>query len=71
MVLLEVEEKLKKIMTREISLFALYKDEFSSMRKLVLEKEWISLQRSFEAIQNVSNEIEIALQALFTETEWR
>jgi hypothetical protein len=60
MVMLEIEEKLKKIMTHEISLFSLYKDEFNKMVNLVMEKEWITLQRSFDAVQNISNEIEKA-----------
>ena len=60
MVLLEIEEKLKKIMTKEISLFSIYKDEFSKMKSLVMTKEWIKLQRSFESVQNISNEIENA-----------
>jgi len=60
MVLLEIEEKLKKIMTHEISLFSLYKEEFNKMKNMVLQKEWISLQRSFESVQNISTEIENA-----------
>ena len=60
MVLFEIEEKLKKIMTHEISLFSSYREEFDKMKQLVLEKEWIFLQRSFEVMQNISNEIEDA-----------
>ena len=60
MVLFEIEEKLKKIMTHEISLFSMYKEEFSKMKSLVMEKEWIPLQRSFETVQNISNRIEVA-----------
>lgn len=58
MVLLEVEEKLKKIMTNEISLFSLYKEEFNKMKNLVMQKDWITLQKSFEVVENLSINIE-------------
>lgn len=60
MVLLEIEEKLKNIMTREISLFSIYKEEFGKMKSLVTEKKWVPLQRSFEIVRNISEKIESA-----------
>lgn len=58
MVLFEIEEQLKKVMTQEISLFSLYKDEFNKMKNLVMEKDWIPLQRSFETMLDISKRIE-------------
>lgn len=60
MELLEIEEKLLKIMTHEISLFSIYKEEFYKMKQMVLEKNWVSLERLFSAVENISLEIENA-----------
>ena len=46
MVPLEIEEKLRKTMTQEISLFSLYKEEFNNIRKYIMKKEWFLLQHS-------------------------
>ena len=58
MVPLEIEEKLRKTMTQEISLFSLYKEEFNNIRKYIMTKEWFLLQRSVEDMNNISRKIE-------------
>lgn len=57
MELLEMKEKLATAITDEISLLALYRDEFSNMKRQVLEKDWIALQRSLETMNNISQKI--------------
>ncbi len=58
MVPLEIEEKLKDTMTQEISLFSRYKEEFNNIKKFIIEKEWISLQRTVEDMKSISLKIE-------------
>ncbi len=60
MVPLEIEEKLKKIMTHEISLFSLYKEEYKNIKRFILEKEWVHLQHSVDNLKNLSRKIEKA-----------
>lgn len=60
MELMEIEERLTEIMTREISLFSLYKEEFCKLKRFIIDREWLPLQRSLEAIKNISAELEEA-----------
>ncbi|MBB6478685.1 hypothetical protein [Spirochaeta isovalerica] len=57
MELMEIEEQLGKIMTDEISLFSLYREEFGKMEIHVRNKDWVSLQRSTENMRAISEQI--------------
>lgn len=57
MELVEIEEQLEKIMTDEISLFSLYREDFIKMKKDVEEKDWVSLQSSIESLKSLSGKI--------------
>ncbi|RQV98513.1 MAG: hypothetical protein EH225_13190 [Calditrichaeota bacterium] len=57
MELMEIEEQLGKVMTDEISLFSLYRDEFGKMEEDVKARDWIALQRSTETVKSLSEKI--------------
>lgn len=65
MVLLEVEDRLKKTMTREITLFSSYKEEFSRMKEYVQEKQWPALERTLVNMDKLSTEIAMADEERF------